>query len=102
MTPDAFSPATIVVRSSGLMAAEVDQEIVALNIEKGLCYGLNPVGSRIWHLLENPILVSDICKALIAEYQVDPETCQQEVLALLRELHAEGMIDQPADAKGSP
>lgn len=58
-----LSPATIVARNSGFMEAEVDQEIVALDVEKGVYYGLNPVGSRIWRLLINPIRIADICTA---------------------------------------
>jgi Coenzyme PQQ synthesis protein D (PqqD) len=93
-----LSSSTTVVRNPGFMEAEVDEEIVALNIEKGICYGLNPVGSRIWRMLANPIRVADICKALVDEYQVDPETCEREVLELLVELRAEDMIGTPADS----
>lgn len=94
----ALSATTIVVRNGGFMEAEVDQEVVALSIEKGICYGLNPVGARIWRLLANPIRVADICTALVGEYQVDPEICEREVLDLLKQLRAEGMIGAPADA----
>jgi hypothetical protein len=93
-----LSPATTVVRIPGFMEAEVDEEIVALSIEKGTCYSLNPVGSHIWRMLANPIRVADICKALVLEYQVDPETCEREVLRLLAELRSEGMIGTPSGA----
>ena len=101
MPPAALSSASLVVRNTGFMEAEVDQEIVALSIEKGVCYGLNPVGARIWRMLTEPIRVADICKTLVSEYQVDPETCQREVLDLLAELRTEGMIGTSAEsAKG--
>jgi hypothetical protein len=93
-----LSPATIVARNSGFMEAEVDQEIVALDVEKGVYYGLNPVGSRIWRLLINPIRIADICTVLVTEYQVEPETCEREVLNLLEDLRAEGMISTQGDA----
>jgi Coenzyme PQQ synthesis protein D (PqqD) len=83
----------MVVRSVGLIEAEIDNEIVALKIEQGTCYGLNPVGSRIWSLLAAPIRVSDICITLLAEYQVEAATCERQVLDLLEELRAEGLID---------
>jgi hypothetical protein len=90
-----FSPLSStsrVARSDGLIDAEVENEIVALDIEKGTCYGLNPVGSRIWKLLADPIRVNDICATLLAEYKVEPNTCERQVLDLLEELRAEGMI----------
>ena len=82
----------MVVRSGGLIEAEIENEIVALNIEKGTCYGLNRVGSRIWRLLADPIRIGDICAKLLVEYKVEPSACESQVLDLLEELHAEGLI----------
>jgi hypothetical protein len=87
-----LSPTTMVVRSDCLIEAEIENEIVALSIEKGTCYGLNLVGSRIWRLLGDPIRIIDICEKLLAEYKVEPSTCKSQVLDLLEELRAEGLI----------
>ena len=87
-----LSPTTMVARKDGLIEAEVESEIVALNVEKGTCYGLNTVGSRIWKLLAVPIQISDICAKLLAEYRVESDTCERQVLDLLEELRAEGLI----------
>ena len=87
-----LSSDTLVVRNDGLMEAEVANEIVALNVEKGTCYGLNPVGSRIWKLIAVPIRIGDICAKLLAEYKVEPRDCERQVVELLEELRAEGLI----------
>jgi hypothetical protein len=87
-----LSPATVVARNDGFIQAEIDNEIVALDIEKGACYGLNAVGSRIWTLLESPIHIGDICEKLLTEYDVEPATCERQVLDLLEELRTEGII----------
>jgi Coenzyme PQQ synthesis protein D (PqqD) len=84
--------ASALVRSDGLIDAEIDNEIVALDIESGMCYGLNRVGSRIWRLLSEPIRVGDLCATLQREYKVAPADCERQVLDLLHELHAEGLI----------
>jgi Coenzyme PQQ synthesis protein D (PqqD) len=65
---------------------------MALSIEQGTCFGMNRVGSRIWTLLAKPIRIDDLCAALLAQYRVDPEVCEHQVLALLEELRAEGLI----------
>ncbi len=98
MSRAALSSATVVIRNRGFSEAAVDQEIVAFSVEKGACYGFNPVGSRIWQMLANPISVAEICKTLVGEYEVDPETCEREVLKLLEELRAEGMVASPPEA----
>ena len=39
-------------RSSEPMQAELDNELVMMSVERGSYYGLDPVGSKIWELLE--------------------------------------------------
>jgi hypothetical protein len=87
-----LSSASVVARSDSFIVADVDDEIVALSIEHGTCYGLNRVGSRIWNLLASPARVGDLCTTLVSEYTVDPSVCEHQVLDLLEELRTEGMI----------
>ena len=82
----------VVACRDSFIESQVDDEIVALSIEQGTCYGMNPVGSYIWRLLANPIRICDICSALLAVYRVDPDVCERQVLELLEELRAEGFI----------
>jgi hypothetical protein len=89
---ESISSNTVVMRNGGLLDAEIDNEIVTLNIETGNCYGLNKVGSRIWSNLAAPIQVSDLCTRLMSEYKVEPATCENQVLELLAEMRAEGLI----------
>lgn len=97
--PDSLrlSLTTLVVRNPDLVEAEIDEEVVTLNIETGNCYGLNSVGSRIWGLLAAPIRGADVCARLIEEFQVQPNTCESQVLELLEALRAEGLISTLAD-----
>ena len=82
-----------VVRGKGLIEAEVDGELVALHVDKGVCYGLNKVGSRVWQLIETPAKIGDVCATLTSEFEVDPAICEREVLDLLEELRAEDLIE---------
>ena len=92
-----LSLTTLVIRNPGLVEAEIDREVVTLNIETGNCYGLNPVGSRIWNLLAAPIRAGDLCAQLIAEFEVEPNTCEREVIELLQQLRSEGLISTLPD-----
>ena len=84
--------ATVVACRDRFIEAEIDHEIVALCIEQGTCYGMNRVASRIWNLLAKPIRISDLCATLVASYRVDPDLCRRQVLDLLEQLRAEGLI----------
>ena len=87
-----LSTATVVTRGDGFIEAEVDGEMVALSIERGTCYALNRVGSRIWELLGGPLRIGDLCAKLLTEYKVAPDVCEREVMDLLEELRTEGLI----------
>ena len=95
----ALNITSVVTRAGGFVEAEADGEVVALNIDKGTCYGLNKIGSRIWVLIAEPKRIGDVCATLTTEYDVDPATCERQVLDLLEELRGEGMVesrDEPA------
>jgi hypothetical protein len=94
----ALSTANIVSRNGAVIEAEIDGEVVALNIDSGNCYGLNAVGSRVWNLIAAPTRISDICAQLVTEYQVHADTCEQQVMDLLEELRAEGLISTLSEA----
>ena len=61
------SGAKVVACRNAIIDAKIDDEIVALSIEHGTCYGMNRVGSRIWTLLAKPIRICDLCAALLAD-----------------------------------
>ena len=83
---------TVVACRDGLIESEIDDEILALSIEQGVCYGMNRVGSRIWDLMAKPVRICDLCVTLLATYRVDPDTCERQVLDLLEELRSEDLI----------
>ncbi len=88
----ALTSNNLVKRSDGVIDAEIDNEIVVLSIAQGTCYGLNRVGSRIWNLLAKPSRIGDLCTTLLSEYEIDASVCERQVLELLEELRAEGLI----------
>lgn len=79
-------------RSEGLVATEVDGEMVVMSIERGNYYGLNDVGSRIWHLIETPLTFGVLCDALAEEYAVDAPTCKRDVANLLEKMDEHGLV----------
>jgi hypothetical protein len=87
-----MNPNARVVRCQEMLEADVNGEIVALNVERGQCYGLNSVATEIWRMLEEPKSVDDICGTLTSDYDVDGATCRSDVLALLSQLEQEGLV----------
>lgn len=90
-------PHATVVRNPDPISADLDGEVVILSVDNGQYYNMNEVGSRIWTMVERPITVAALIDLLVGEFEVERETCQEEVLAFLRELHADGLV-QISDA----
>lgn len=84
---------TRVRQSQNMLQSSVDGEVVAMSIDRGMCYGLNGMGSQIWRMLESWTTAEAIGSALTREYDVDSEVCRSEVQRLLDELAQEGMIE---------
>lgn len=79
-----------------LLTTVVDGELIALSIDKGACYGLNDIGTRIWDLIAEPRSVESLCEQLQREFEVDEAVCRREVLEFLEQLHAEGIVSVSA------
>jgi len=88
-----LSEDTIFRKTADLLESDVDEEVVALDVNKGQCYGLNSVGSRVWRLLDNPTSLGEICSTLQDEYEVEPGVCRDEVSRLLDQLQSEGLVE---------
>lgn len=82
-----------VVAAKDQISADVGGEAVILNLKTGAYHGLDPVGARIWNLLAESTTVNDILDALLKEYEVEPDRCFRELLALLQQLAESGLIE---------
>lgn len=85
-----------VVAAPEHLTADLDDEAVVLGLERGHYVGLNEVGATVWSMLQSPRRVGDICDAIVREYDVDPPTCEADLLNLLRRMASEGMIEVDA------
>jgi len=83
---------SVVRRSSDVIASPVEKEVVMLDIERGMYYSLNGVGSDIWGRLTQPVRVADLCAQLQQVYDVEPATCEADVLAVLNEMAENGLL----------
>jgi len=73
-------------------SAEVDGENVILDLDEGVYYGLNPVGTQVWKRIQEPTPVGEIVTNLTDEYDVDYERCFDDVVSLLEDLAENGLI----------
>ena len=63
-----------------------------MSIENGKYYSLGKTGSAVWDLLDQPNTLHDICAELTAQFDVDPETCENDVTIFLQQLLDQNLI----------
>lgn len=61
-------------------------EAVLLHSSSEVYYGLDPVGLRIWNLIEQYGSLDQVVDQLQAEFEVDPMTLRSDVDSLVAEL----------------
>lgn len=83
----------IFTKPTQILSSTIDDEVVMMSSEKGMYYNLNPVGSRIWELLDTPQTLESLCTQLLDEYDVDEATCKQETEEFITSLKERGLIE---------
>ena len=88
-----ISMSSKVVSGKGQISTNLSNEVVILNTENGVYYGLNPVGAHIWQLIQEPTPVSSVLKSLVDHYEVDEARCKTDLLTVLNNLAQHGLIE---------
>ena len=68
-------------------------EAAILNLKNGIYYGLDPVGSRVWNLLQQPRSVAEIRDILSTEYDVDVARLETDLRDLLTQLADNQLVE---------
>lgn len=84
---------TRVVAARDQIFSDLGGEIVLLNVASGVYHGLDEVGARVWHLIQQPRTVGEIRDAILTEYEVAPEQCERDVMTLLQQLVQAGLAN---------
>jgi hypothetical protein len=75
------------------ISSELAGEVVILNLKAGVYHGLDRTGARVWQLVQQPRRVAEIRDALLAEYDVEPQTCERDLLQFLADMAGQGLLD---------
>ena len=70
---------------------ELEGEMVLLNLETGIYFGLDPVGTRIWTLLREHESLQQVFEVLLQEYDVPEPVLKADLLRLAREFSSHGL-----------
>lgn len=69
-----------------VVARQVGDETVMLDLESGTYLGLDPVGARIWELIGENKTLGQVCEIMLAEYEVSSDVLERDVDRLIEDL----------------
>lgn len=90
---DMISLTATVRASPDQISCDLAGESVVLSLKNSLYYALDPVGTRIWELLQEPRTVASIRDVILEEYEVEATRCESDLINLLGDLDAQGLIE---------
>jgi hypothetical protein len=88
-----FTTAAVVGRRESVIACNVMEETVLLDLNSGVYFGLDPVGTRIWAMLASPRRLGDLRDDLLQEFDIDASTCELSVCQFMNDLAAKGLVE---------
>ncbi|MBL0227580.1 PqqD family protein [Thermomonas sp.] len=91
-SPVSVTLASILQRADDVLYQEVGGEAVLLDLASEQYFGLDPVGTRIWHLLDGNDDLAHIQAVLADTYDAAPQRIGEELLALAQALADAGLV----------
>jgi hypothetical protein len=74
-------------------SCRIGDETILLNLETGVYFGLDAVGSRFLELLERNGEIAAAHRTLLEEFEVQPEILEADLLRLAKEMCAKGLLE---------
>ena len=71
---------------------ELDGEAVVLNLDSGIYFGLDEVGTRIWQLIDEHRSLRRAWEALQTEFDAPSAQLEADLIAFVDHLRAKGLV----------
>jgi Coenzyme PQQ synthesis protein D (PqqD) len=81
--------------SDAVRDVENQDGAVLLDIQQGICFSLNSVGSRIWQMLKTRHSVDQIVERLRAEFDIPKEQLERDVHEFVQALRVKKLLKLP-------
>jgi hypothetical protein len=82
-----------------VVSRDLEGETVILNLDSGVYFGLDAVGTTIWNRLRERSSLRDVLSDVLLEYDVPVDVATTDLLRIAGELVSKGLV-QVAAAEG--
>jgi hypothetical protein len=82
-----------VILNQDAVFRDLDGEAVILDLASGVYFGLNAVGTRIWHLIKQHGRLEPVLDELCQEYDASRDELQRDLLELVDRLAEARLVE---------
>lgn len=82
-----------VIATNQQISTDMADETVILNMQDGIYYGLDEVGTFIWQNIQSPISVESLTQLVLKAYAVDKATAERDIMRLLNDLQQKHLVN---------
>jgi len=84
-------------RSKDLVLSDSSDEIITLQLKNGKDLILTGIGSLLWKHIEQPASFCSSVNAILLEFNLDRQRCEEEIRNLLHQMNLIGLIEIHSD-----
>ena len=88
-----IGPRTRIRANPDHLLSMVRDEAVLLRLGRGNYYALNPLGVRVWALLQVERTIAELVEHIVVEYDVEAPRAELDVITLVRALDGFDLIE---------
>jgi hypothetical protein len=81
------------LRGEALSWREIDEEVVALDMETATYLSANASGRLLWRALAGGTTRDELVSCLLDEFEIDPERAAADVDTFIAELSRRGLLE---------
>lgn len=75
-----------------VVVCELDDSFAILKLETSEYFKLNATGAVVWERISDGAKLDELIEAVCANFDIGPEECRHDVVALVAELEKAGLI----------
>ena len=76
---------------------ELQGELLLLNSATAVSVNLDPMGTRMWRLIQEHHALHNVLDALLHEYEVTEAQCEQDLLNFVAQMLEDGFVETAAE-----
>jgi len=85
---------TRIVQTESLQAADMGNgEAILMSTQRGVYYRVNEVARQVLELAATPISLAEVRDHLLAQYDIDRQTCERDLDEYVRQMDEQGLVE---------